>query len=96
MHSHGTNDATVPYEGGFGIASAEESFERWADLDGCSGDPVQTFSVGNSSCATYQSCEQGAEVRLCTIDGPHLLYSNDDYVPIAELAWEFFQAHPMP
>jgi polyhydroxybutyrate depolymerase len=96
MHSHGTGDTTVPYGGGFGIASAQESFERWADLGGCSGQPVTTFTQGNSFCETYESCEDGVEVALCTIDGPHLLYGNDDDVPIAELAWAFFEAHPMP
>lgn len=96
MHSHGIHDTTVPYDGSFGIASATESVERWADLAGCSGDPVQTYSKGSSHCDTYESCQQGAEVTLCTIDGPHLLYSNSDNVPIAALAWDFFQAHPMP
>jgi polyhydroxybutyrate depolymerase len=96
MHSHGTNDTTVPYSGSFGIASASDSFEQWAELDGCSGDPVETYSKGDSHCDTYENCQQGAEVTLCTIKGPHLLYSNSDDVPIAELAWAFFEAHPMP
>jgi polyhydroxybutyrate depolymerase len=83
MHSHGTNDGTVSYNGSFGVPSAPESFAEWADIDGCSGSPVETYSKGNSHCDTYQSCEDGVEVTLCTIDGPHLLYSNADDVPIA-------------
>jgi polyhydroxybutyrate depolymerase len=96
MHSHGTNDGTVPYEGDFGIASAQDSFAEWADIDGCSGSPVQTYQQGNSHCETYQSCNAGVEVTLCTIDGPHLLYNNADDVPIASLAWEFFSKHTLP
>lgn len=96
IHSHGIHDTTVPYDGAFGIASAPASIERWADLAGCTGDLVQTYTKGGSRCETYQTCQQGAEVTLCTLDGGHLLYQNNDGVPIAELAWEFFQAHPMP
>ncbi len=96
MHSHGTNDGTVPYEGQFGVASAPASFAQWGSINGCSGSPVETFSMGSSHCDTYQACQAGVEVSLCTINGPHLLYNNADGVPIAQLAWAFFDKHPLP
>ena len=96
MHSHGTDDGTVPYDGGFGVPSAPESFAAWAAIDGCTGAPAETYSKGSSHCDTYSSCRGGVEVTLCTIDGPHLLYDNADDVPIANLAWDFFSKHTLP
>ncbi|MEQ9318820.1 MAG: PHB depolymerase family esterase [Polyangiaceae bacterium] len=96
MHSHGTNDFVVPYNGGFSAPSTPESFAYWGAVDGCTGDPVETFTKGDSRCDTYQTCDQGVEVSLCTLDGGHLLYQNAEDVPIAELAWAFFTQHSLP
>ena len=96
MHSHGTSDFIVPYNGGFTSPSTPESFAYWAGADGCTGDPVETYTNGNSHCDTYQTCDQGVEVRLCTLSGGHVLYGNNDDVPIAELAWDFFTQHILP
>ena len=96
MHFHGTQDTVVPYEGTFGVASAQASFAQWATIDGCSGGSVETFSQGSSRCDTHETCQGGVEVSLCTITGPHVLYGNADSVPIASLAWAFFSKHPLP
>lgn len=96
MHSHGTSDLIVPYDGSVSAASTPESFAYWATADGCSGDPVETHAAGDSHCDTYQACTDGVEVTLCTIDGGHVLYTNADDVPIAALAWDFFKKHPLP
>ncbi|MCA9619788.1 MAG: hypothetical protein KC731_12265 [Myxococcales bacterium] len=96
MHFHGTGDTTVPYGGGLGIASAQESFAQWASNDGCSGGPGETYAKGSSHCDSHTTCQAGVEATLCTLNGPHLLYSNADAVPIAQLAWDFFAQHALP
>ena len=96
MHSHGTNDFVVPYDGGFTAPSTPDSFAHWGAVNGCTGGPVETFTKGDSRCDTYQTCDDGVEVRLCTLEGGHLLYDNAEDVPIAELAWAFFTQHTLP
>ena len=96
MHSHGTNDLIVPYNGSGSMPATPESFAYWGQVNGCSGDPVETYSKGNSHCDTYQSCSGGVEVTLCTVNGGHVLYTNLDQVPIAELSWQFLKKHTLP
>ncbi|MBI5548578.1 MAG: hypothetical protein HY901_32240, partial [Deltaproteobacteria bacterium] len=59
------------------------------------GSPVVTFEQGNSVCETYQSCSGGAEVTLCSVDGPHGLYNNPD-VDIAATAWQSLSRFSLP
>lgn len=96
MHSHGIFDTVVPYYGNLTAASTPDSFAYWAEVNGCTGDPVETYEQDGSTCETYESCDGGVEVRLCTIDGGHVLYENLDSVPVAGLAWDFFKQHPLP
>lgn len=96
MHSHGTGDFIVPYGGGFGKPSTPESFAYWGQVDGCTGEPVVTYTKGNSACATYETCGAGVKVTLCTVAGGHVLYGNDDDVPIAELSWQFLSQFALP
>jgi polyhydroxybutyrate depolymerase len=96
MHSHGTADFVVPYNGGLSVAAAPDSSAYWGSVNGCSGDPIQTFEQNGSVCETYDSCGATVAVTLCTINGSHTLYANPDGVPIAQLAWDFFLAHPLP
>jgi polyhydroxybutyrate depolymerase len=96
MHFHGSNDLIVPYNGGAFSPSVPESFAAWAKINGCSGKPAKTFEKGPSECNTYQTCKDGAEVTLCNLNGGHLLYSNNDNVAIAQLAWEQMKKHPLP
>lgn len=71
----GTADTRVPYEGGAsalvpGMAitflGAKATFEKWAEIDGCTGAPSQDDSHG---CSTYPTCQGGVEVFLCTKQG---------------------------
>jgi polyhydroxybutyrate depolymerase len=68
---HGTGDPVVPYDGGGTVgtfASVASTFQAWAALDGCTGAPKQSFVNGKAHCDTYDTCKDGAEVTLCTID----------------------------
>lgn len=89
---HGTEDTDVTYEGkplgGLGYPGAEETFERWRILDGCSvgpteGDPLEyddyvdgpeTLPVG------WSDCDQETRVDLWKMVGTiHLPTFTDDF-----------------
>ncbi len=98
IHFHGFSDLIVSYW--FGIApvlrSASESFTAWKDVNKCTGSPKLTYYQLGSLCMTYDSCEGGAEVTLCSIQSGHTPYFNASFVNIPDLAWDFFEDHPMP
>jgi polyhydroxybutyrate depolymerase len=66
----GTADTSVPYDGG-SIGSltnigATATFQKWAEINQCTGSP----SAGDSNgCSTYSSCAGGIQVTLCTKQG---------------------------
>jgi polyhydroxybutyrate depolymerase len=95
---NGTDDALVPY------AAAAGSYSAWGELNGCSGEPEQTFANGDSSCVTYPECADGATTTFCTVDGgghtwpggiaiPGLGHTTTD-LDATDAMWEFFVAHP--
>jgi polyhydroxybutyrate depolymerase len=66
----GTADTSVPYGGG-SIGSltnigAKATFQKWADINQCTGSPSAEDSNG---CSTYSSCAGGIQVTLCTKQG---------------------------
>jgi polyhydroxybutyrate depolymerase len=71
----GNGESRVPYAGGSSalvpsmpitFLGAVATFQKWAELDGCTGSPSQEDSHG---CSTYPSCKNGVEVTLCTKQG---------------------------
>lgn len=71
----GTADSRVPYAGGASslvpgmpltFLGAEETFEKWAEIDGCSG---MVSPVDEHGCRAYANCPGGVEVVLCTEQG---------------------------
>lgn len=96
IHQHGTNDALVPYDGSLTAPATPDSFAYWSQANGCSGQPVETYTRGSSSCATYDSCSAAVEVTLCTINGGHVLYVNLDSVPVDDLAYAFLSRFTLP
>lgn len=97
IHYHGTVDSLVSY------SDAETSIEEWAQMNGCTGAPVRT-EYGASYCDTYENCEDGVKVELCTLDpmghdwpGGPITYecSNDDIIA-NEHMWEFFTEFVLP
>ncbi len=106
MHFHGTADGLVPYNGSpsQNFPAVQTSFGDWAKRDGCTGQPEETFSKGDSKCSTYKTCGQGTEVTLCTVTGgghtwpggtpyPPLGYTTTDLVA-TDAMWDFFKRHP--
>jgi polyhydroxybutyrate depolymerase len=64
---------------------AEDTFQKWAELDGCTGMPSP---VDASGCSRYSSCDDGAEVVLCTDEGVAL--AGDPVV-----AWDVLSRHTL-
>jgi polyhydroxybutyrate depolymerase len=71
----GTADPRVPYDGGASslvagmpitFLGAEMTFQKWSEIDGCSGSPSTEDSSG---CSSYSGCQNGVEVILCTKQG---------------------------
>lgn len=93
----GTADSVFPYEGGnasppgqpdvvHAFQGAPATFETWATLDDCEGEPTAPDDQG---CSSYTSCAQGTEVTLCTTEGSQL--QGD-----VELAWQTLERHRLP
>lgn len=91
----GTADTVVPYAGGTSnppgrpdltseLLGAKGTFEKWADLDECTGTPSAADSNG---CSTYSRCSDNAEVTLCSTDGGNQIMGS------AKLAWQTLKRH---
>jgi polyhydroxybutyrate depolymerase len=92
----GTGDNLVPYEGGFSMVvpgmpvtflGAQGTFQKWAEIDQCTGAPSAQDSNG---CSTYSNCNGGVEVVLCTMQGGGQGSSN------GSIAWPLLKRHPLP
>lgn len=97
---NGTDDALVPY------GAASGSYAAWAELNGCTGEPENVFTNGDSSCVSYATCADGADTTFCTVDGgghtwpggipiPRLGFTTSD-LDATDAMWDFFAAHPKP
>lgn len=95
----GTADFIVPYDGGASrppngldvtihFLGAEATFQKWAELNGCTGTPID--GVAGIGCRTYTECDEGVEVTLCTNEG-------GDHLPgDANIAWPMIKKHSLP
>lgn len=76
IHFHGTDDAHVPYKGGYGpdslvdvdFASVKDSIDFWLNVDQCEKTP-QTESFQDIQHDMYSNCANGTNVELYTIVG---------------------------
>jgi len=91
----GTADVVVPYAGGFSSAipgmsitflGAKATFEKWAEIDRCTGSPSAEDSNG---CSTYAACQGGVEVILCTKQVGHEEHGD------ASVAWPALKRHTL-
>jgi polyhydroxybutyrate depolymerase len=98
MSFRGTADPIVPYDGGASMPpnglnvtihflGAQGTFQKWSQLDGCTGTPGAPDSNG---CSTYSQCKDGVEVTLCTTQGGGHVTGNP------QLGWAMLKKHPMP
>ncbi|WP_136192253.1 extracellular catalytic domain type 1 short-chain-length polyhydroxyalkanoate depolymerase [Actinomyces procaprae] len=105
---HGTDDVVNPYDGnddarwGYGV---EAAVSGWAQLDGCTVEPTTEPVSDHVTLTRYDSCTDGAEVELYTVDaGGHTwpgtsvdlsaLGTITQEINASQLMWEFFASHP--
>ena len=91
----GTADTRVAYAGGASslvpgmpitFLGAQATFERWAQIDGCSGSPS---SEDGNGCSSYAGCTGGVEVVLCTKQGGR------EEPGDANVAWPVLKRHAL-
>lgn len=94
MSFRSTGDSVVAYDGGYSpvvtgmpitFLGAQGTFEKWAELNQCTGSPADS-----SGCSLYSSCQSGVEVALCTKQGGSHEAGN------ASVGWPFLKRHTMP
>jgi polyhydroxybutyrate depolymerase len=98
-----TSDPVVPYNGGathppnglnltITFLGAVGTFQKWAQLDQCTGSPANNSSLGTSdgTCQTYSQCAAGVDVTLCTKQGG----SHDQ--GYGDVAWPMLKNYTLP
>ncbi len=102
IHFHGLADKAVPFAGGQGTLStgeytfppAEQGIAAWVKLDGCTASP-QVDQQAIYTRTWYGSCQAGTEVDLYTIAALGGNSWPSPYVlPLSQMIWDFFSAHP--
>lgn len=90
-----SNDTVVPYAGGASslvtgmpvtFLGAVGTFQKWAQIDGCTGSPT---AADSNDCQYYKSCQGGVEVGLCTMDSGHAPGE-------ANIGWPFLKNYTLP
>jgi polyhydroxybutyrate depolymerase len=74
MAFHGTADGLVAYNSGSlsgetPQATVPETAQNWADRDGCTEGPTETYRNGTVTCQTWTKCKADVTVTLCTAEG---------------------------
>jgi len=89
----GTADPAVPFNGGatpvtnrIVFIGAQATFDKWNELDGCTGAPQ---NIGNN-CTKVAQCGAGVENTLCVIQG------GGHQPPMANLIWPLLRQYSMP
>ncbi len=98
MHVHGMTDNIVPFDGGgsgIQFPPVKDSLTTWTKLDGCSG-AEQVEKDGLLTHTTYGTCAPGISVQLYTVDRVGHTWPSQYIVPLTQLVWDFFAAHPKP
>ena len=92
----GNADPLIPYDGGpsavvpgmpVNFLGAQATFQKWAEIDQCTGSPSAPDGNG---CSTSSSCAGGVEVALCARQGVGQDATN------AAVAWAALKRHPLP
>lgn len=103
IHFHGTEDTLVSYDAGF--VSVPDTFAGWAERNGCTGSPTQTFMNGATTCDTYDSCDAGVSVTLCTSVGEGHCWPGQTLCPFGAATtdiiaddemWKLFEKSSLP
>jgi polyhydroxybutyrate depolymerase len=99
LETHGTNDESIPYDGGrfYGVGggttvlSAPANARRWASLDRCTRSAESSVAAPQPTMlSTYSKCRAGVVVELRTLEGAGHAWAQDAGALIAE----FLHEHP--
>lgn len=108
---HGTNDALIPFNGGFGFwTSADRTPSHFAGLNRCDDGAIVTelpnINPTDNSTVTlyeYSNCEEEVEVRFYQINGGGHSWPGGDGVGTVNQdinasveIWNFFTRNPLP
>jgi len=106
MMFNGTADILVAYNGGGNFnKSAPETFEEWADRDGCSDPSTPGKTAGKASCESHQVCDDGVAVSFCTFEGMGHCWPGQAVCPYGAAStdlsandemWAFFSEYTLP
>lgn len=110
LQIHGTDDATVPYNGGTGLGSVDSTVAFWVNHNNCPTtaiiDSVPDYNTTDNSTAirySYQFCDSTTRVQLIKIvNGAHtwpganiaIGTTNQDISASVEI-WKFFKHHDL-
>ena len=100
----GTRDTLVKYEGGTSSVqgqtvthlSANASFQKWAQLNNCTGTSMTTWSYLSSNVKEYQTCAGGVKVGLASLSCGHGYCTGTSFGSPTDDAWKLFKTQVTP
>ncbi|MGY4828400.1 alpha/beta hydrolase family esterase [Sphaerotilaceae bacterium SBD11-9] len=101
----GRNDLLVRYSGGTSSVqgqtvthlSANASFQKWAQLSGCTGSPTTVWSSGLLyTNKQYKNCPNGVVVGLASLNCGHGYCADTSFGTPPADAWKVFQTQVTP
>ncbi|MGK4005277.1 PHB depolymerase family esterase [Sorangium sp. So ce1036] len=104
LHVHGTEDPSIPYDGGTGwvpvpmpgsleFISVAQSLATWRDRDRCADTSHRTHARGDTTCTAWSRCADGAAVEHCAVEGGgHTWPGGGDLPPVFGPKSETFHA----
>lgn len=99
---HGSADDVVPYDGGGdeGFLAIPSWLGGWAARDGCAKTPQAVSAPDGVSGEQWTGCQGGSVVVHYRIEGAGHEWPGGDgsthVIDASQVAWSFFQAHPLP
>jgi polyhydroxybutyrate depolymerase len=104
MQVNGKNDTLVPYGGGVGnfmtgninFPPVEQGIATWVQLDGCTGTAKSEKQGTVGTLTAYTTCKAGSAVDLYTLDALGNNWPSQYVLPVSQMIWDFFKAHPKP
>jgi polyhydroxybutyrate depolymerase len=101
MQVHGKKDTAIPYSGGNGgfmsgkytFPAVENEISAWRKIDGCS-ETAKSNQEGIAMHTIFPDCRGGSSVDLYTIDAMGANWPSQYVLPLSQMIWDFFKAHP--
>jgi polyhydroxybutyrate depolymerase len=99
IHFYGTLDELVTY------SLADDVDNMWADRNGCTDAPRETFKQGIVTCMTRSACQGGVEVTMCSVEGGGHCWPGQPFCPFGvstedieanEAMWAVFERFALP